>query len=209
MPAFILMMLPEDHTYGTSPGKPTPIACVASNDWAVGMIVDRVSHSPYWPQTAIFMIEDDAQNGSDHVDARRTIGFVASPYVRRKSVDSTLYTTSSMLRTMELLLGLQPLSQFDAAANPMYEVFAAEADLTPFEHIKPAVDVEEMNTAQAWGAPESLAMDFSQVDRTPMYELNLIVWKSVKGPDSEMPTPRSRFLGAQGIVFGSAKPRVE
>ena len=109
----------------------TPTACVANNDWALGELVDRVTHSRYWPQTAIFVIEDDAQNGPDHVDARRTIGLVISPYARRRAVDSTLYTTSSMVRTMELLLGLPPMTQYDAAAMPMYASFTTEADLTP------------------------------------------------------------------------------
>lgn len=108
LPNFVVMSLGEDHTQGTRVGAPTPVAAVANNDWAVGQLVDRVSHSPYWKETAIFIIEDDAQNGSDHVDARRTIGLVLSPYSRRRVVDSTLYTTSSMLRSMELLLGLPP-----------------------------------------------------------------------------------------------------
>jgi len=193
MPNFTLMMLPEDHTYGTSPGRPTPVACVASNDWAVGMIVDRISRSRYWKETAIFIIEDDAQEGPDHVDARRTTGFVISPWVKRRTVDHTLYTTSSMLRTMELLLGLQPLSQYDAAAHPMYAAFSDQVDLTPFTHEKPRVNVDQFNQAAAWGAQDSLAMDFSEVDRTPMFELNEIVWKSIRGPDSQMPAPRSRF----------------
>src|SRR5712692_7023563 len=114
---------------------------VASNDYAVGLIVDRVTHSKYWPQTAIFIIEDDAQNGSDHVDARRTVGLAISPYIHRGTVDSTLYTTSSMLRTIELLLGLPPMSQYDAAATPMYKAFGTKMDPAPFVHIKPLVDL--------------------------------------------------------------------
>src|SRR5215510_421552 len=128
---------------------------VASNDYAVGLIVDRVTHSRYWPEMAIFIIEDDAQNGSDHVDARRTIGLAISPYIRRGTVDSTLYSTSSMLRTIELLLGLPPMSQYDAAATPMYKAFGVEADLKPYEHIKPLVDVNTKNTKTAYGAKES------------------------------------------------------
>jgi YVTN family beta-propeller protein len=126
LPNFIVVCLPENHTRGTRPGAPTPRAAVASNDYALGQIVDRVSHSRYWPETAIFTIEDDAQDGPDHVDARRTVGLVISPYCHRRIVDSTLYTTSAMLRTIELLLGMQPMSQYDAAATPMYASFSSE-----------------------------------------------------------------------------------
>ncbi|MFO7975121.1 MAG: bifunctional YncE family protein/alkaline phosphatase family protein [Candidatus Hydrogenedentota bacterium] len=193
LPNYIVMGLPEDHTKGTRPGEPTPRAAVASNDYGLGMIVDRVSHSKYWPEVAIFVIEDDAQDGPDHVDARRTIGFVISPYVRRGTVDSTFYTTCSLLRTMELILGLQPMSQYDAAANAMFACFTDKPDLTPYDHIEPKIDIHELNTKTAWGAEESRKMDFSDYDRTPMFPLNEIVWKSVKGPDSEMPVPVHRF----------------
>ena len=139
------------------------------------------------------MIEDDAQNGPDHVDARRTVGLVISPYTKRQAVDSTLYTTSSMLRTMELLLGLPPMTQYDAAAMPMYASFAVKPDLTPFLHVTPQVDVNAKNTKAAWGARESLAMNFSDYDLTPEFELNEIIWKSVRAPRSEMPPPVRRF----------------
>jgi YVTN family beta-propeller protein len=131
LPNYIVMSLPENHTRGTAPGAFTPAAMVASNDYAAGMLVDRVSHSKYWPTTAIFIIEDDAQDGPDHVDARRTAGLVISPYVKRGIVDSTQYSTSSMVRSMELLLGLPPMSQYDAAAMPMYASFGTEPD--PFD----------------------------------------------------------------------------
>ena len=159
----------------------------------VFQLVDRLTRSPYWPELAIFVIEDDAQDGPDHVDARRTVGLAISPYIRRGSVDSTLYTTSSMLRTMELLLGLPPMTQHDAAAMPMYAAFGVEQDLTPFTHEPPRVDVNAKNAATAWGAGASEAMDFSEYDRTPMCALNEILWKSVKGPDSEMPLPVRSF----------------
>jgi hypothetical protein len=197
LPNFMVMSLPEDHTAGTTPGRFTPTAMVANNDYAVGMILDRISHSRYWPDTAIFIIEDDAQDGPDHVDARRTTGYVVSPYTRRHVVDSTLYTTSSMLRTIELLLGLPPMSQYDAAANPMYGSFADKADLAPFDHLKPQVDVMEKNTLRAYGARRSMKMDFRDVDEAPMAELNEILWKSIKGADSPVPPPvhRVRFTG--------------
>jgi YVTN family beta-propeller protein len=202
LPNFIFVSLPEDHTRGTSPGAPTPRAAVASSDYALGMIVDRISHSRYWPELALMTIEDDAQDGADHVDARRTVGLVVSPYCRRGIVDSTFYTTSAMLRTIELLLGLPPMSQFDAAGNPMYASFADTPDLTPYTHLKPTIDIQEQNIATACGARESMAMDFSEVDKTPMFDLNEIVWKSVKGADSPMPLPVHRFHLAEAGVDG-------
>ncbi|MBI4875068.1 MAG: SMP-30/gluconolactonase/LRE family protein [Acidobacteria bacterium] len=193
LPNYVVMSLGENHTRGTTPGAHTPVAAVANNDWAVGQLVDRVTHSRYWPETAIFIIEDDAQNGPDHVDSRRTAGLVVSPYTRRRAVDSTLYTTSSMVRTIELLLGLPPMTQYDAAAMPMYASFTAKPDLTPFSHVPTQVDVNAKNTVLAWGARQSLAMDFSDYDRTPEFELNEIVWKSVRGAGSAMPLPRRSF----------------
>lgn len=193
LPNYIVMSLGEDHTRGTTPGAFTPTACVANNDWALGQLVERVSHSRYWPETAIFVIEDDAQNGPDHVDARRTAGLVMSPYTKRKAVDSNLYTTSSMLRTMQLLLGLPPMTQYDAAAMPMYASFNDRADLAPYELVAPLVDVNARNPRNAPGAKVSLGMDFSDYDLTPMFALNEVIWKSVRGADSEMPLPISRF----------------
>lgn len=200
LPNFIVMALPEDHTRGARPGAPTPRASVASNDYALGMIVDRVSHSRYWPELALFVIEDDAQDGPDHVDARRTVALVASPYCKRGAVDSTLYTTSSMLRTIELLLGLQPMSQYDAAATPMYASFTNAANLAPYTHVKPNVDLEERNLATAYGAQRSMEMDLSLYDRAPMFDLNEIVWKNMKGADSAMPVPVHRFHHASVVV---------
>jgi YVTN family beta-propeller protein len=193
LPNFIVMSMPEDHTAGTRPGGYTPRAMVANADQAVGQLVQRVTNSPYWPETAIFIIEDDAQNGSDHVDARRTVGLVVSPYTKRSFVDSTLYTTSAMLRTIELLLGLPPMTQYDAAAMPMYNSFGLKMDLTPYKATAALIDVNEKNTKLAWGASESLAMNLDEVDQAPMFALNEIIWKSVKGADSEMPPPVHRY----------------
>ena len=196
LPNFMVMALSENHTNGTRPGSYTPLAMVASNDLAVGQIVERVSHSRYWPETAIFIIEDDAQDGPDHVDAHRTAGLVISPYIRREKVDSTLYTTSSMLRTMELLLGLPPMSQYDAAATPMYTSFGTNRDLTPFNHLPAQIDLEAKNSKDAWGAKASAKMDWDDVDRNPAGLLNAIIWKSVKGADSPVPPPVHRFQRA-------------
>ena len=187
------MSLGEDHTKGTTPGAFTPEAAVASNDIALARIVDRVSHSKYWAQTAIFVIEDDAQDGPDHVDARRTVALAISPYIKRGTVDSTVYTTSSILRTIELLLGLPPMSQYDAAATPMYASFGVTPDVRPYSAIQPLIDINAKNVRTAYGAPESAKMDFAEEDKAPMHRLNEILWKSIKGPDSEMPAPVHRF----------------
>ena len=193
LPNFIIMSMPEDHTKGTTPGAYTPQAMVANNDYAIGQLVDAVSHSRYWPSTAIFLIEDDAQDGPDHVDARRTMGLVLSPYVKRGVVDSTLYSTSSYVRSIELLLGMPPMSQYDAAAMPLYAAFGTEAVVTPFSVIPPKIDVNKKNDRRSYGAEESSTMDFSDVDRAPMHALNAILWRSIKGADAPVPSPVHRF----------------
>lgn len=193
LPNFQTVWMMGDHTEGTKVSKRTPIAMVADNDYAIGQMVEAVSKSRYWPETAIFIIEDDAQDGSDHVDARRTVGLVLSPYVKRGMVDSTLYSTCSMLRSMELLLGLPPMSQYDAAAIPMYAAFGTEAKAIPFTAIPPMVDTKAINQKTAWGTKASGRMDFSEPDRAPMLALNEIIWKSVHGVGSVMPAPVHRF----------------
>jgi DNA-binding beta-propeller fold protein YncE len=200
MPQFIIMSLGEDHTDGTRPGSFTPEACVGSNDQALGKLVEAVSHGPLWNQTAIFVIEDDAQNGPDHVDAHRTVSLVISPYTKRGHVDSTQYSTVSMIRTIELILGLQPLSQYDAAARPMYESFTNTPDLTPFTRVEPQIDLNAKNTATAYGAQRSMKMDFTEYDRIDDFELNEILWRSVMGTDAPLPPAVRR-----AIAFRSAK----
>jgi len=170
---------------------------VADNDLALGMVIEALSRSRFWADTAVFVVEDDAQNGADHVDAHRTIAFVASPYARRGAVDSTLYSTSSMLRTIELILGLAPMSQFDAAARPMYHSFQPVPDGRPYRARQVLADRQELNTAMAWGAARSEKLDFSKEDAADDIELNEIVWRSVRGPDSPMPAPvRAGFVFA-------------
>ncbi len=193
LPNFTVMSMGEDHTRGATPGAFTPTAMVANNDWALAQLIDRVSHSKYWAQTAIFVVEDDAQDGADHVDARRTVALAISPYSRLRKVDSTLYSTSSMVRSIELLLGLPPMSQFDAAATPLYAAFGDKPDLTPYSAIAPLVDVNAKNLVTAWGAEESAKMNFAEVDRAPMGRLNEIIWRSVKGADTPMPAPVHRY----------------
>jgi hypothetical protein len=192
MPRLQIVRLPNDHTSGASPGKRTPEAHVADNDLAFGMLVEAVSKSKFWPKTAIFVVEDDAQNGPDHVDAHRTIAFVISPYVRRGSVDSTLYSTASMLRTMELILGLKPMSQFDAMAMPMYASFQKGTDVRPYKALTPKVDMNAKIAANAWGVKETLAMDFSKEDAADDLLLNEIIWRNVRGQDVAMPAPVRR-----------------
>jgi YVTN family beta-propeller protein len=193
LPNLVVMSMPEDHTRGTDPGAFTPVAMVASNDDALGQLVDRVSHSKYWATTAIFVLEDDAQDGPDHVDARRTVALLAGPYVKRGLVDHTFYTTSSFVRSIELLLGLPPMSQFDAAATPLYAAMGVVPDLTPYTALPPQVDLNAKNTVTAYGASASARMDFSDEDRAPMHLLNEIIWKSVRGAASPMPAPTHRF----------------
>jgi YVTN family beta-propeller protein len=197
LPQFQIVRLGNNHTEGTRPGAPTPSVHVADNDLAVGRLVEAVTNSKYWATTAIFIIEDDAQNGPDHVDAHRSTAFVISPYTKRRFVDSTMYTGSGMLRTMELILGIPPMSQYDAAATPMYNAFTDKADLTPFKHRPTRIDMSERNTARSPGAQQSARWDFSKEDTLPDIEFNEVIWKSVKGADSPMPAPvRSAFVRA-------------
>ena len=189
MPRLQIVRLSSDHTSATVAGKLTPTAYVAENDRGLGMIVEAVSHSKFWPQTAIFVVEDDAQNGPDHVDAHRTEALVISPYTKRGAVDSTMYSTTSMLRTMELILGLEPMTQFDSAATPMFNSFQAAADTRPYDALPPNVDLNERNTRLAWGSRASDKMDFSKEDAVDDFALNEIIWRSVRGADQPMPAP--------------------
>jgi YVTN family beta-propeller protein len=194
MPRFIVMSLGEDHTTGTAPGTFTPQACVASNDLALGRLVEAVSKGKYWAQTAIFVIEDDPQNGPDHVDAHRTVGLVISPYTKRKYVDSTQYSTVSMIRTIELVLGLPPLSQYDAAARPMFASFTDKADLTPYKHEPARIDLKAINPKTAYGARRSARMDFSDYDKVDDFELNEILWRAIKGRKAPLPPAVRRAI---------------
>jgi len=199
MPRLQIVRLPADHTFGTRLNKPTPRACVADNDAALGRIVDAVSHSKFWPHVAIFVVEDDAQNGADHVDAHRTVAFVISPYVKHGFVDSTMYSTSSMLRTIELILGLRPMSQFDSAATPMLNSFQAKSDERPYTALPPRIDVNERTVKTSWGTRQSQKMDFSKEDAVDDFLLNEVVWRAVRGDGSRMPPPtRAGFVFVHG-----------
>jgi YVTN family beta-propeller protein len=190
VPALSIIRLGNDHTAGTRPGAPTPRAMVAENDVALGRVVDAISHSRVWNESAILVLEDDAQNGPDHVDAHRSPALVVSPFAKRRAGDSTLYTTSSMLRTIELILGLEPMTQYDAAATPMYNAFQPTPVLTPYNALPARVSIDEVNSPTAWGAQASLRMNLREADLAPELELNEIIWRSIRGADSAMPPPR-------------------
>ncbi len=189
LPALSIIRLGNDHTNGTRAGSPTPRAMIAENDVALGRVIEAISHSVSWKDSAIFVTEDDAQNGPDHVDAHRSVLFVASPYARRGVVDSTLYTTSGLLRTIELILGAEPLSQYDAAATPMYAAFQPRPNLAPFTKVDARIRTDEMNRPDAPGAVASAAMNFEEADMTPEIGLNEILWQSVFGANAVMPPP--------------------
>ena len=188
LPRLVILLLPANHTNGTAPGYPTPRAMAADNDLALGRIVEAISRSRYWRESAIFVTEDDAQNGLDHVAGHRTVGLVISPWARRKAVDSTFYTTIHMFRTIGQILGLPPANQFDLAAEPMFSVFGAEPDLSPCAALPSLIPLDEMNPplknlkgAEREMAEASLGMDMSEPDAAPEETLNRAIWHSVKG----------------------------
>ena len=190
LPRLNILRLGNDHTAGTRVGAWTPRSMVAENDVALGRVVEAVSRSRFWRESAIFVLEDDAQNGPDHVDAHRSPALVISPFAKRRVVDSTLYTTSSVLRTMELILGLEPMSQYDAAATPMYSAFQPTTVMTPYKALPAGVPTNEVNASTAWGAEASARMNMNEADLTPELELNDIIWRSIRGAHSPMPPPR-------------------
>ena len=190
LPALSIIRLGNDHTSGTSPGALSPRALVADNDVALGRLVETISKSRFWKESAIFAVEDDAQNGPDHVDAHRSVLLAISPFVRHGAVDSTLYTTSGVLRTIELILGIPPMSQYAAAATPMYNAFQATPVDTPYTHLAARVPLDERNDWSSPGAAESARMDLSEADLAPDLLLNQIVWQAVRGKGSVMPPPR-------------------
>jgi len=204
LPAFILLYLPDDHTGGTRPNLPRPAASVADNDLAVGRVVDAVSHSPYWDDTAIFILEDDAQDGQDHVDAHRSIAFVISKYspgtLEKPYVDHRFYTTVNMIHTIETLLGLPPMNQNDAYAPVMGPMFSGPGDHPPFRadfaNLRNGL-ILETNKRDARGASESARMDFSHPDAAPAALLNQVLWSDQKG-DTPMPLPKHTVFPSAG-----------
>jgi YVTN family beta-propeller protein len=191
LPNLVLLLLYDDHTEGTSPGFPTPRATVADNDLALGRIVEAISKSRYWKESAIFVTEDDSQDGLDHVDGHRTVGLVISPYTRHGIVESNFYTIVNMYRTIKQILGLPPLNQFDLAAEPMFTTFTAKPDVTPYTAIPNRIPLDEMNPPlagltglQRQLAEFSLTIDSSEPDSAPADTLNRAIWHSVKGFDT-------------------------
>jgi YVTN family beta-propeller protein len=191
LPNLVLILLYDDHTEGTSPGFPTPRATVADNDLALGRIVEAISKSRYWSESAIFVTEDDSQDGLDHVDGHRTVGFAISPYVRHGIVESNFYTIVNMYRTIEQILGLSLRNQFDLAAEPMFTAFTSKPDLTPYTAIPNRIPLDEMNPGlgalnglQRELAAFSMTIDSSEPDSAPADMLNRAIWHSVKGFDT-------------------------
>lgn len=195
LPQFNSLRFINDHTEGLKIDRPTPFAHVADNDLAVGLFVEHLSKSPVWKESVVFILEDDAQNGPDHVDAHRSTAYIAGPHVKRNFVDHTMYSTSSMLRTIELILGLPPMSQYDAAATPMWRCFTNSTNLSPFTALPSNVDLNDKNTKMTASAIKSMQFDFSKEDRIPDLAFSEVIWKAVKGEGSEMPAPRrSAFI---------------
>ncbi len=197
LPRLNIILLPQDHTSGTSPGFPTPRAMVADNDLALGRLVEAISGSRYWKDSVIFVTEDDAQSGLDHVDGHRTIALAIGPHIRRKAVDSTFYTTIHLYRTIQHLLGLPPQNQFDLAAEPMFTLFTAKPDLTPYKALPNRIPLDEMNAPlRRLSGPalemarQSLAMDLDEPDAAPADLLDRIIWHSVKGIQTPYPQAR-------------------
>ncbi len=195
VPQLSTLRIINDHTEGLSIGRPTPIAHVADNDLAIGMFIEYLSKHPIWKESAVFIVEDDAQDGPDHVDAHRTTAFVAGGFVKRGFVDNTMYSTSGMLRTIELILGLPPMSQYDAAATPMFRSFSKQVNYTPFIAKPLQVDINEKNKKESAWQKMSEKFDFTKEDRVASKAFNEVIWKAVKGLESIVPAPkRAAFL---------------
>jgi YVTN family beta-propeller protein len=195
VPRFNTVRFGNDHTSGMSKGAYSPKASVADNDLAVGRFIEHLSNSSIWKESAVFIVEDDAQNGADHVDAHRSTAYVVSPYTKRNFIDHTMYSTSSVVRTMELILGLPPMSQYDAAAVPMYRSFTSTPDFTPYKSIEPQTDINERNVADNELSRRSQYFNLAELDAVPEREFNEVLWKSIKGLNSEMPAPvRAAFV---------------
>jgi YVTN family beta-propeller protein len=190
----VYVFLPCDHSVGATPRFPTPRAMLADNDLALGRIVEGVSKSKFWPETCIFVVEDDPQFGFDHVDGHRTVAQVISPYTRRKFVDHTNYNQTGMVKTIERILGLPPMNQLDLSATPMRNCFQEEPDLTPYACVPNKVRLDEMNPdlgklrgkARYW-AEKSLELAFDREDEADEDTLNRILWHSVRGWETPYP----------------------
>ena len=197
VPQLSTIRLSNDHTSGQRLGKISPIAAVADNDLALGQLVEHISRSSIWGESVIFVLEDDAQNGPDHVDAHRSPAFVISPYTRASGPNHTLYTTAGLLRTLELLLGLPPMSQYDAAARPLFGCFRSTASPASYQARPARVPLDTRNTAWNRSAERSAKFNLASEDAAPDLDLTEVVWKAVRGEDAVVPAPRrGAFLRA-------------
>jgi hypothetical protein len=196
VPNLTMISLPCDHTNGVDPNSPQPASMFADNDLALGRIVDAVSHSPQWKSTCIFVIEDDSQSGPDHVDGHRTSFMVISPYNKRHTVDSNMYTTTNMVRSIETMLGLDPMNRFDTLSKPIDTCFTDTPDLTPYACLPNAVALDlknpgykgtSMTQIQRFWAKKSLSLDWSHLDAPDSYWLNRIIWESLHKDQTPYP----------------------
>ncbi len=190
LPHLNTLRIINDHTEGLKKGRPTPLAHCADNDLAVGMFVDYLSKSPVWKQSVVFVLEDDAQDGPDHVDAHRSPAYVAGGFVKRGLVDHTMYSTTSVLRTIELILGMPPMSQYDASARPMWRCFNDTVNLAGFDAKPLQWDINQRNTASNIWQQKSEKFDFTKEDMVPDDEFTEVIWKAVKGENAVVPAPR-------------------
>ena len=190
LPHLNTLRIINDHTEGLQKGRPTPFAHCADNDLAVGMFVDYLSKSPVWKESVVFILEDDAQDGPDHVDAHRSTAYIAGGYVKRHFVDHTMYSTTSVLHTIELILGIPPMSQYDAAAVPLWNCFSNAPDLSPFDSKPLRTNINAVNTVENAWQRKSEAFDFSKEDRIPDQQFTEVIWKAVKGENAVVPAPR-------------------
>jgi hypothetical protein len=205
VPNLMLVRMGSDHTHGGNPGKKAPKAMVADNDYAMGQVVETISHSPIWKNTAIFLIEDDAQNGPDHVDAHRSTCYVISPFIKKGSIDHTFHNTSGCLRSIELLLNLPPMCQYDAIASPVGVWDDRPSNDAPYKAILPSAEVMVMTnpkvgevkpvSPELQAIEESEKMDFTHADRAPADKLNEVLWLMIKGGDVKMPPTPGGIAG--------------
>jgi DNA-binding beta-propeller fold protein YncE len=201
VPRLNIIRIGNDHTAGLRRGQPTPFAYVADNDLAVGEFVEHLSNSPIWKESVVLMLEDDAQNGPDHVDAHRSPVYIAGGLVKHHFVDHTMYSTTSVLRTIELILGIPPMTQYDAASTPMWRCFMSTPDLTAYRLLPAKIDLREKNTASNEWAKKSAAIDLTREDRVPDQLFNEIIWKAIKGAEAPLPAPnRAAFVKVSPVT---------
>jgi hypothetical protein len=186
LPQLMILDLPNDHTYGRQPGRPTPRAMVAENDRALGRMIEGLSRSRFWNETAVFVLEDDAQNGPDHVDSHRAPFLVISAW-NRPRVWHRFTNTTDVIATMEEILRLDHLSQFDAFGRPLRGIFAGQPDLTPYIALQPEGSLTERNPATGPGVRESERLDFRLEDLSNDDEFNRVLWLAIKGPGRPYP----------------------